>query len=261
MTTVGFIGSGNIGSAVARLAIAAGRQVVFSNSRGPDALAAMVAELGPLARAATPADAAAAVGIAVVAIPLRAYRAVPAAPLTGKMVIDAGNYYPPRDGQIAELDSGSVTSSELLREHLPGARVVKAFNDIAAGTCGRWAVPPGRPITATCRSPATTPAPRRRSPRCWTRSAVASSTPAGSPTDDARKSAPRSSSRPTDHPAAPARPRARPPSGPRSPRPPAEPPRRRQRLTPRPPGQVPPGRWPYHMAQPIAISHASKPRT
>jgi len=130
MTTVGFIGSGMIGSTVARLSVAAGHQVVLSNSRGPETLKDLADELGPLARAGTGEQAAADGDIVVVTIPLRAYRSVPAAPLAGKTVIDTTNYYPQRDGQIAELDSGSITSSELLQRHLAGSAVVKAFNNI-----------------------------------------------------------------------------------------------------------------------------------
>lgn len=130
MATVGFIGSGRIGGTVARLSVAAGHRVVLSNSRGPETLKDLVDELGPLARAATGVQAAAAGEIVVVAIPLRAYRSVPAEPLAGKPVIDADNYYPQRDGHIAELDSGSLTSSELLQRHLAASHVVKAFNNI-----------------------------------------------------------------------------------------------------------------------------------
>nr|WP_257028121.1 NADPH-dependent F420 reductase [Micromonospora purpureochromogenes] len=130
MTTVGLIGSGNIGGTVARLAVAAGHDVVLSNSRGPETLKDLVAELGPRARAATPAEAAAAGDLVVVTIPLRAYREVPAAPLAGKTVIDTDNYYPERDGHFPELDDESTTTSELLQAHLPESRVVKAFNNI-----------------------------------------------------------------------------------------------------------------------------------
>ncbi len=130
MTTIGLIGSGKIGGTVAKLAVAAGYDVVLSNSRGPETLADLVAELGPQARAATPAEAAAAGDIVVVTIPLRAYRDVPVAPLTGKVVIDTNNYYPHRDGRIAELDDESTTTSELLQAHLPDSQVVKAFNNI-----------------------------------------------------------------------------------------------------------------------------------
>lgn len=130
MTTWGFIGSGNIGSTVARLAIAAGHDVVLSNSRGPETLADLVAELGPRARAATAPEAATAGDVVVVTIPLKAYRDVPVDELAGKVVIDTMNYYPERDGQIPELDDGSTTSSELPQAHLPQSRVVKGFNNI-----------------------------------------------------------------------------------------------------------------------------------
>jgi len=115
---------------VARLSVAAGYHVVMSNSRGPGTLTGLVAELGPLAQAATSEQAAARADFVVVTIPLRAYRSVLASPLVGKPVIDTCNYYPQRDGQIAELDSGSLTSSELIQRHLAGAQVVKAFNNI-----------------------------------------------------------------------------------------------------------------------------------
>jgi predicted dinucleotide-binding enzyme len=130
MTTVGLIGSGNIGGTVARLAVAAGHNVVLSNSRGPETLGDLVAELGPRARAATGAEAAAAGDIVVVTVPVKAYPDVPAAPLAGKTVIDTGNYYPERDGRVPELEGKSLTDSELLLRHIPGALVVKGFNNI-----------------------------------------------------------------------------------------------------------------------------------
>lgn len=128
--TIGLIGSGNIGGTVARLAIAAGFDVVLSNSRGPETLSELVAALGPRARAATPVEAAAAGDLVVVTVPLHAYRSVPVEPLAGKVVIDTNNYYPGRDGNIAELDEGAATVSGLLQRHLPDAQVVKAFNNI-----------------------------------------------------------------------------------------------------------------------------------
>jgi 8-hydroxy-5-deazaflavin:NADPH oxidoreductase len=130
MTTIGFIGSGHIGGTVARLSVAAGHSVVLSNSRSPETLKDLVAELGPRASAATAAEAAGAGDLVLVSIPLKAYEAVPAAPLAGKPVMDANNYYPQRDGQYAELDSGALTSSELLQRHLADANVVKVFNNI-----------------------------------------------------------------------------------------------------------------------------------
>ena len=145
--TIGLIGAGHIGSQVARLAVAHGYNVVISNSRGPETLADLVAELGPHARAGTVADAASAGDIVVVTIPLKHYRSVPVAPLAGKVVIDTNNYYPQRDGHIPELDNESMTTSELLQAHLPASKVVKAFNHIYAAqltTDGRPAGTPNR---------------------------------------------------------------------------------------------------------------------
>lgn len=129
-TTLGFIGSGLIGGALARLAVAAGLDVVLSNSRGPESLADLVSELGPRARAATPAEAARAADVVVATIPLHAYDRLPADALAGRTVIDTMNYYPQRDGRIPALDSGELTSSQLVQRHLAGSRVVKAFNNI-----------------------------------------------------------------------------------------------------------------------------------
>lgn len=130
MTTVGLIGSGRIGGTVAMLAVTAGHPVILSNSRGPDTLQGLAAALGPLARAGTGQEAAELGELVVVTIPLRAYASVPAGPLAGKVVMDACNYYPQRDGQIPELDSGALTSSELVQRQLPGSAVVKVFNNI-----------------------------------------------------------------------------------------------------------------------------------
>jgi predicted dinucleotide-binding enzyme len=130
MTTVGLIGSGRIGGTVARLAVTAGHQALLSNSRGPDTLKDLAAELGPLARATTGWEAAEGGELVVVTIPLRAVQSVPPGPLARKVVIDTCNYHPQRDGQFPELDSGALTSSELIQRHLPSAAVVKAFNNI-----------------------------------------------------------------------------------------------------------------------------------
>jgi predicted dinucleotide-binding enzyme len=132
VTTIGLIGAGHIGSQIARLAVANGYEVVISNSRDPETLSAIVAELGPKARAATALEAARAGDIVVVAVPLKNYRAVPVESLAGKVVIDTNNYYPQRDGHIPALDDESTTTSELLQAHLPTSKVVKAFNHIYA---------------------------------------------------------------------------------------------------------------------------------
>jgi predicted dinucleotide-binding enzyme len=143
MKTIGLIGAGHIGSQVARLALAHGYSVVISNSRGPETLSALVADLGPGARAATAVDAASAGDIVVVTVPLKSYRDVPVAPLAGKIVIDTNNYYPQRDGHIPELDNESTTTAELLQAHLPTSKVVKAFNHIYAAELTTHGQPAG----------------------------------------------------------------------------------------------------------------------
>jgi predicted dinucleotide-binding enzyme len=132
MAIIGLIGAGHIGSQIARLAVANDYDVVVSNSRGPETLSALVAELGPRVRAAAAVEAAKAGDIVVVTVPLKNYRAVPVEPLAGKIVIDTNNYYPERDGHIPELDNESTTTAELLQAHLPTSKVVKAFNHIYA---------------------------------------------------------------------------------------------------------------------------------
>jgi hypothetical protein len=127
---IGIIGSGNIGANAARLFVRAGHEVLLSNSRGGHGLDALVAELGGKARAATIEEAARAGEVLLVAIPFGKFRTLPADAFEGKIVIDAGNYYPGRDGNFAELDAGEATSSELLAAHLKGARLVKGFNTI-----------------------------------------------------------------------------------------------------------------------------------
>jgi hypothetical protein len=90
----------------------------------------LVAELGDHARAVTVEEAALFGDVVLVAIPFGKYKALPPEPFYSKVVIDAGNYYPERDGQFTQLDSGETTSSELMSAHLKGARLVKGFNTI-----------------------------------------------------------------------------------------------------------------------------------
>ena len=141
-TTIGLIGSGNIGSTVARLAVAAGYDVVLSNSAGTRDPQRPGRRARARARAATAADAAAAGDLVVVTIPLKSYRDVPVAPLRGKVVIDTNNYYPQRDGQIPALDDESHHLGRAPPGHLPESRVVKAFNNIYFGHLARAAPAP-----------------------------------------------------------------------------------------------------------------------
>jgi 8-hydroxy-5-deazaflavin:NADPH oxidoreductase len=148
LTTIGFVGSGNLGGTVARLAVAAGYQVVLSNSRGPQTLRDLVGELGPPARAASPLEAAAAGDLVVVSIPPGAYPAIPVEPLAGKPVLDTSNYIPERDGRIPDLSKSPLSSSEVLQRRLHSAHVVKVFNNITAWHLLSLARPAGAPDRA-----------------------------------------------------------------------------------------------------------------
>ncbi|MFG2226510.1 NADPH-dependent F420 reductase [Streptomyces sp. NPDC048644] len=151
MTTLGIIGSGLIGSAVARLAVAAGMDVVVANSRGPETLAGLVGELGERSRAGTAQEAAEAGDHVVLSIPLGAYRNLPVDALAGKVVLATSNYYPARDGRIEELDEEKVSTGEFAQQRLAGVKLVRAFNDIGwthipqlarpAGAADRSALP------------------------------------------------------------------------------------------------------------------------
>jgi predicted dinucleotide-binding enzyme len=143
--TIGFIGSGMISSQVARLATAAGFKVILSNSRGPETLADLVAELGELARAATPEEAARNADLVVASIPLGAYQKLPAEALAGKIVIDTMNYYPERDGDMPEVATDKISTSELVQRHLSGAHVVRALNNMDFVRLHNRARPVGAP--------------------------------------------------------------------------------------------------------------------
>lgn len=122
---IGIIGSGNIGANAARLFAGAGHDIAISNSRGPESLQSLVDEIGSDARAATVEEAAEFGEVVLVAIPFFARDTLPAEALDGQIVVDATNYYPGRDG---EVDFDGLTSSELLAQNIPGARLVKSLN-------------------------------------------------------------------------------------------------------------------------------------
>jgi predicted dinucleotide-binding enzyme len=147
---IGVIGAGFIGRAVAQLALAAGHEVMLSNSRGPQTMSSVLSGILGV-QVGTSEEAARFGDVVLVAIPLEHYRSVPAHWLEGKTVMDANNYYPVRDGHIPELDRFETTTSRLLAEHLPHSHVVKVFNAIFApdltedarpqGAAGRRALP------------------------------------------------------------------------------------------------------------------------
>jgi predicted dinucleotide-binding enzyme len=145
MTTIGILGSGHVGSSLARAAIAHGYDVVISNSQGPGTLTGLARDLGPRARAATAAGAAAAGDFAIVAIPVTTIDQVPVEPLAGKVVIATVNYFPDRLGHIAGIDNGTTTAPGLLQARLPTSKVVRAFSMIDAADMSGDGHPAGDP--------------------------------------------------------------------------------------------------------------------
>jgi 8-hydroxy-5-deazaflavin:NADPH oxidoreductase len=151
---IGVIGTGQVGSTLARKFVAAGHQVALANSRGPQTLHGLAEELGNHAHPASVPEAARYGDVAIVAIPFGRYPQLPAPDLAGRVVVDCMNYYPEQDGHVADLDDNRTTSSELVAAHLPGARVVKAFNAMEAehlhdyGHCGGAEMLYGIPVSA-----------------------------------------------------------------------------------------------------------------
>ncbi len=127
---IGMRGAGLIAQAVATLARQKGHEVMLSNSRGPHTIGELAAALG--CQAGTAEEAAAFGDMVLVAIPFHACRTLSGVSLAGKVVMDACNHYPVRDGADPALDAMSDTSGEVLARQLPGARIVKVFNAIMA---------------------------------------------------------------------------------------------------------------------------------
>jgi predicted dinucleotide-binding enzyme len=141
MSTLALIGIGEMGGTVARLAVAAGLDVVVSNSRGPETLSGLVDQLGTRAMAATVEEAARAGDWVVLAVPFGAYPRIPVEPLAGKTVLETTNDF----GSLADRAAGGTISSELVQRHLAGAHVVKAFNTILPRQLFNLARPAGSP--------------------------------------------------------------------------------------------------------------------
>jgi predicted dinucleotide-binding enzyme len=140
---IGIIGSGNIGSTLARDLTKLGHRVSVANSRGPASLQSLAAETG--ATAATVEQAARARDVVIIAVPEKAVPQLPRDILAASsaVVVDTGNYYPSRDGRIAEIEDGLAESEWVAR--VLGVPVVKAFNNIVAPSLATRGVPAGTP--------------------------------------------------------------------------------------------------------------------
>jgi len=138
---IGIIGSGNIGSTLAGYLTKLGHQVLIANSRGPESLSGIATKTGAIP--VTTKEAAGATDLIIIAVPNKAIINLPKEVLSASKatIVDAGNYYPSRDGQIADIEGG-LTDSEWVAKII-GHPVIKAFNNIVAPSLASKAVPAG----------------------------------------------------------------------------------------------------------------------
>ncbi|MFD7001374.1 NADPH-dependent F420 reductase [Streptomyces mirabilis] len=166
--TIGVLGAGEVGQAVADKAVRRGHDVLIGNSRGPGTLETLVGTLGPRARAVT-AEEAAKPELVFLSVP---FFAVPEptglTTWAGKVVVDTTNQFAAANPWQGRYDVGDLTGSDWVARHLPGARIVKALNTLYAPFI---AAAPGMPKDDKWPSTrATTPTRRRPWPACWTHS-------------------------------------------------------------------------------------------
>ena len=156
---IAVLGAGHVGPAIARLALDAGYRVAIATSGDPGDLALITQLLIPGAEPRWAADAIAGADIVVLAMPLHRFLAMDPTALSGKLVIDAMNYWPPTDGRLPPpFDDESIGSSEVVAERLRDATVVKTLNHIGYHELETLRPPPGSAGSARARR-------RRRRPR------------------------------------------------------------------------------------------------
>lgn len=130
VTTIGILGAGRVGSAIARTALKAGYTVHIAGS-GPAADIQLIVDIvTPGAVAMSAAEVAASADLVVLAVPMHKFRTVTPATLAGTIVIDTMNYWQPIDGELSEFSTDARSSSEVVADYFPGARLVKTLNHI-----------------------------------------------------------------------------------------------------------------------------------
>lgn len=142
--TIGILGAGRVGTALARRAVAAGYEVRVATAKPAADIALLLEIMAPGARADEAQAMIAASDIVILALPLSNYRALRPELFAGKVVVDAMNYWAPTDGVIPEFE-GARSSSELVQDHLAGARLVRSFNHMGYHEIGEAARPSGDP--------------------------------------------------------------------------------------------------------------------
>ena len=137
------LGAGHVGPVIARLAIQAGYQVAIATSGDPEDIALITELVIPGAQPRWASDAVADADIVVLAIPLHRFLDVAPGLLSGKLVVDAMNYWPASDGVLSAFEDGG--SSEIVARRLSGSTVVKALNHIGYHELEDRARPAGTP--------------------------------------------------------------------------------------------------------------------
>jgi predicted dinucleotide-binding enzyme len=142
--SVGILGAGKVGTAIARQAIKAGYSVAIATAKPPEEIALIVEFTAPGATATTAEAVMRDSDLIVIAVPLAKYRTLDPAALAGKVAIDVMNYWAPTDGTIEDFE-GFRTSSEVVGLYLPETRLVRSLNHIGYHDLEENALPAGHP--------------------------------------------------------------------------------------------------------------------
>ena len=143
---IGIFGAGKVGTALARLLVASGYDVLISGSPRQTALDLLVSVVAPGTRVASAGDLVAQADVIIVAVPFGKAGTVPWEDFGGRVVVDAMNYWPPVDGHIAVVDDDERSTSEINAARNPLATVVKSFNHIGYHEMEDDSMDPGSPL-------------------------------------------------------------------------------------------------------------------